>query len=238
MEVVLFVGYPASGKSTFYKRYFEPQGYKHINQDTLKTRAKCLKMVETCLNAGESCVVDNTNRDIETRKGYIDLCKKFSVPVRCFHFTAPLILCWHNNLYRAYSQYVESYVSTSSASSGESKTVSATTVSGDITSGNTSVSISESIVEKGKAKTKTSVTTAVKMAEPLPPLAFTSYRAHFEEPSMEEGFSEIKRINFVYDSLEEGQVQQSQSKDAKSLWTKRRIWESWLEIGKLEWLSQ
>lgn len=201
-EVVLFVGYPASGKSTFYKRYFEPKGYKHVNQDTLKTRPKCLKMVETYLNAGESCIVgellvahwpisiwldfsDNTNRDIETRKGYINLCKKFDIPIRyflfsfqrnsnakssfslrCFHFTAPLELCWHNNLYRTYSQYVESHVSTSSTSSDESKTVS-TTVSENIASGNTSVSISESVAKKGKVKTKAiaSSATAVKMTE-------------------------------------------------------------------------
>lgn len=26
--------------------------------------------------------IDNTNRDVETRKEYIDLCKKFNVPIR------------------------------------------------------------------------------------------------------------------------------------------------------------
>jgi bifunctional polynucleotide phosphatase/kinase len=54
---VLFVGYPAMGKTTLYKRHFEPAGYGHINQDTLKTKAKCLNAVEAALKDGRSVVV-------------------------------------------------------------------------------------------------------------------------------------------------------------------------------------
>jgi bifunctional polynucleotide phosphatase/kinase len=56
-ELVLFVGYPAMGKSTFYKKHFQPAGYIHVNQDTLGTRDKCLKAVEETIKAGQSCVV-------------------------------------------------------------------------------------------------------------------------------------------------------------------------------------
>ena len=35
-EMVLFVGPPGAGKSTFYWTYLEPLGYERINQDTLK----------------------------------------------------------------------------------------------------------------------------------------------------------------------------------------------------------
>jgi hypothetical protein len=56
-ELVLFVGYPCLGKSYFYRSHFEPVGYKHVNQDTLKTRDKCVTAVEQALSAGESCVV-------------------------------------------------------------------------------------------------------------------------------------------------------------------------------------
>ena len=35
-ELIVFVGSPASGKSTFFKRYFEPHGYYHVNQDILR----------------------------------------------------------------------------------------------------------------------------------------------------------------------------------------------------------
>lgn len=74
----------------------------HINQDTLRTRDKCLKAVEEALQEGQSCVVgqhfpdpttprprdhfvtsiDNTNRDIATREYYVTLGKKFEVSIR------------------------------------------------------------------------------------------------------------------------------------------------------------
>lgn len=38
------VGQPASGKSTFRKRYLEPNGYVAVNRDTMGTMEKCLKV--------------------------------------------------------------------------------------------------------------------------------------------------------------------------------------------------
>ncbi|KAJ7508638.1 polynucleotide kinase 3 phosphatase-domain-containing protein [Mycena galericulata] len=103
-ELVLFVGYPCLGKTTFFRQYFEPAGYLHINQDTLKTRDKCVKAVQEALAAGKKCVVDNTNRDAFTRRYYIEVAKKLGVPVRCMLFTGSMELAWHNNLYRAYGR--------------------------------------------------------------------------------------------------------------------------------------
>jgi bifunctional polynucleotide phosphatase/kinase len=54
----------------------------HINQDTLKTRQKCVKAVEEAVKEGRSCVVDNTNRDKATRKFYVDLAGKEGISVR------------------------------------------------------------------------------------------------------------------------------------------------------------
>lgn len=36
-DVILFVGSPGAGKSTFYQKYLKPLGYERVNQDTLKT---------------------------------------------------------------------------------------------------------------------------------------------------------------------------------------------------------
>lgn len=44
LELVMMVGCPASGKSTFRKRYLEPHGYVAINRDTMGTMDKCLKV--------------------------------------------------------------------------------------------------------------------------------------------------------------------------------------------------
>jgi bifunctional polynucleotide phosphatase/kinase len=38
------IGPPASGKSTFTKKYLVPHKYVHINRDTLQTQEKCLKV--------------------------------------------------------------------------------------------------------------------------------------------------------------------------------------------------
>lgn len=49
-EMVIMVGRPAAGKSTISKRFFhEKMGYELINQDTLKTPAKC---VQVCVERG------------------------------------------------------------------------------------------------------------------------------------------------------------------------------------------
>ncbi|KAI0300088.1 polynucleotide kinase 3 phosphatase-domain-containing protein [Multifurca ochricompacta] len=103
-KVVLFVGPPCLGKSTFYRTHFAPAGYVHVNQDTLGSRLKCVKAAEEALVAGKSCVIDNTNRDVQTRKYYLDIAKRFQVPARCFVFQGSTELSWHNNLYRAYAR--------------------------------------------------------------------------------------------------------------------------------------
>ena len=45
-EIVIMVGTPASGKSTFVTKYLLPHGYSHVNRDTLNTPAKCVKVGE------------------------------------------------------------------------------------------------------------------------------------------------------------------------------------------------
>jgi len=98
---VVFVGPPCLGKSTFYRTHFAAAGYVHINQDTLGSRPKCVKAAEEALAAGKSCVIglfpyplwrvhlfvhlgyaDNTNRDVQTRKHYLNVAKRLQIPAR------------------------------------------------------------------------------------------------------------------------------------------------------------
>ena len=44
---------------------------------------------------------DNTNADQETRAVWVQLAQKFTVPIRCVHFTASSKLCEHNDTVRA-----------------------------------------------------------------------------------------------------------------------------------------
>jgi bifunctional polynucleotide phosphatase/kinase len=140
-ELILFVGFPASGKSTFAKRYLVPNGYVHINQDTLKTKQKCFKAVEEALAAGKSVVVDNTNPGPDIREEYIEIAKEKGVPVRCFWFQTPLELAKHLNMYREL-----------------------------ITNGD---------------------------HEHVSRIAYAVYKKNFKEPKTSEGFTEVKKINFV-----------------------------------------
>lgn len=57
MDIVLFCGPPGAGKSTFYWKNLKPLGYERINQDTLKSRDKCLKAAREHLEEGESVAI-------------------------------------------------------------------------------------------------------------------------------------------------------------------------------------
>ncbi|KAJ8403752.1 hypothetical protein AAFF_G00346200 [Aldrovandia affinis] len=99
-EVIISVGYPASGKSTFFHTHIVPQGYVYVNRDTLGSWQQCVSACERALKEGRSIAIDNTNPDLESRKRYVDLCQKAGVPCRCFLFTASLEQAKHNNRFR------------------------------------------------------------------------------------------------------------------------------------------
>lgn len=99
-EVIVLVGRPASGKSTFAKKHLIPKGYVHINQDTLKTKDKCIKAAREALNNGKSVVIDNTNPNPDVRKDYIALAKEKGVNIRCYYFDLDLGVSHHLNFYR------------------------------------------------------------------------------------------------------------------------------------------
>ncbi|KAI0901231.1 PNK3P-domain-containing protein [Annulohypoxylon nitens] len=100
-DIVLFCGPPGAGKSTFYWRHLKPLGYERVNQDTLKSRAKCFKAAAELLRVGSSAVIDNTNPDTDGRKEWIEFAQKKNVPIRCVWFKVPKALCEHNDVVRA-----------------------------------------------------------------------------------------------------------------------------------------
>uniref|UniRef100_G3MKQ2 PNK FHA domain-containing protein n=1 Tax=Amblyomma maculatum TaxID=34609 RepID=G3MKQ2_AMBMU len=99
-EVVVLVGYPASGKSHFAKEYLVSKQYAHINRDMLKSWQKCVEECEKALERGWSAVIDNTNPDPESRKRFIDVAKKHGRECRCFVFDCSLERAKHNNQFR------------------------------------------------------------------------------------------------------------------------------------------
>uniref|UniRef100_A0A672LSP5 Bifunctional polynucleotide phosphatase/kinase-like n=1 Tax=Sinocyclocheilus grahami TaxID=75366 RepID=A0A672LSP5_SINGR len=99
-EVIVAVGFPGSGKSTFFQTHIIPQGYAYVNRDILGSWQQCVSACERDLKEGRSVAVDNTNPDPESRKRYIDVSQSAGVPCRCFNFTASLEQVKHNNRFR------------------------------------------------------------------------------------------------------------------------------------------
>lgn len=101
-EVIINIGLPASGKSTYTTNLIiknNPQ-YVYINQDLLKTVKKCSDALETALKNGQSAVIDNTNVSKANRKVFIDIAKKYKVQCRCLLFNTNIDICVHNSSYR------------------------------------------------------------------------------------------------------------------------------------------
>ena len=99
-ELVIFVGYPASGKSTFFQEHMEVKGYCHVNRDSLGSWQKCVAKCTEYLTSGKNVVVDNTNPDRDSRSRYIQVGKGLKIPVRCFHFVVSEAHAKHNNRFR------------------------------------------------------------------------------------------------------------------------------------------
>ena len=99
-EIVIFVGCPASGKSTFFAKFMKPKGYIHINRDTLGSWQKCVAECDKVLSSGRSAVIDNTSPDKESRLRYTEVARKHKVPVRCFQFMTTIAHAKHNNRFR------------------------------------------------------------------------------------------------------------------------------------------
>lgn len=89
MEAVIFVGIQAVGKSTFYRERFYDT-HVRINLDMLKTRHREKLLLEACLAAKQSFVVDNTNVTDEDRARYIQPAKAAGFRVIGYYFRSTL----------------------------------------------------------------------------------------------------------------------------------------------------
>jgi len=74
VELIVFSGIPASGKTTFYRERFLAS-HVRVSLDLLKTRQREDILLFACFAAQQPVVVDNTNPLAEQRKRYIQLAK-------------------------------------------------------------------------------------------------------------------------------------------------------------------
>ena len=136
-EMILMIGYQGSGKSYVANVLKEKYNYTVINQDTLKSKSKCLKNIKISMSNSESIVIDQTNPDKDKRNEFITIAKINGYTVRAILMTTSLELSQHNNYFRH-------------------------------------------------------ITTGTKI---VPKIAYNIYGSKFEEPELNEGYSNIIKIH-------------------------------------------
>ena len=99
MQVVILIGVQATGKSTFFKERFADTHIR-MNLDMLKTRHREKLILEACLQAGQSFVVDNTNLTVENRLRYIIPAKEAKFEVIGYYFESRVAAALQRNQQR------------------------------------------------------------------------------------------------------------------------------------------
>ncbi len=89
MELILFIGIQATGKSSFYKEHFF-NSHVRISLDLLNTRNKQQQFMNTCFGLQTAFVVDNTNLTVEVRKAFLEQAKANKYQIKGYYFQSKL----------------------------------------------------------------------------------------------------------------------------------------------------
>jgi predicted kinase len=89
LELLIFVGIQAAGKSTYYRARFAAT-HVHVSKDLMKNtrdrEARQRRLIAAALAAGRSVVVDNTNATPDVRAPLIELGKHHGARVIAYYF--------------------------------------------------------------------------------------------------------------------------------------------------------
>lgn len=100
MELVIFIGLQASGKSTFFRTHYATT-HLQVSKDLLrnnKNRARRqAQLIEAALQAERSVVVDNTNPTVEERRLLIHLGNRYGAEMVGYYFESRVSRCLEQN---------------------------------------------------------------------------------------------------------------------------------------------
>lgn len=103
VEVVIFVGLQASGKSTCFHEHFAAT-HAHISKDRMPNNShpqrRQMQLLDDALTQRKSVVVDNVNPTFEDRQVLIQLARRHGARIGCIHFRAPFAVCAERNALR------------------------------------------------------------------------------------------------------------------------------------------
>jgi predicted kinase len=89
MELIIFVGLQASGKSTFFRERFAAT-HEHVSKDLFRNNRnpnrRQAQLITAALEQGSLVVVDNTNPTVEDRLTLIELGRRFGVRIIGYYF--------------------------------------------------------------------------------------------------------------------------------------------------------
>ena len=91
LELVVFIGLPGSGKSTYFRAHFAAT-HVHVSKDLMPNARRRddrqERDIEAALAAGKSVVVDNTNPSREVRAPLIGLGRRHGARIIAIYFDA------------------------------------------------------------------------------------------------------------------------------------------------------
>ena len=103
MELILFVGLQASGKSSFYRARFA-ETHVLVSKDLLRNNKnrerRQRQLIAEALAEGRCVVVDNTNPTPEDRRPLIELARSHGARVVGYYFASRLEECLERNRLR------------------------------------------------------------------------------------------------------------------------------------------
>jgi hypothetical protein len=103
-ELVILVGLPGAGKSTFFRQRYA-DSHTHVSKDELKSQRLPEQLqhelIERTLGLGQSLVVDNTNVSVEARARLIEAARRHGARVVGYYFDCPTQDCVNRNFGRS-----------------------------------------------------------------------------------------------------------------------------------------
>ncbi|KAJ3436695.1 bifunctional polynucleotide phosphatase/kinase [Anaeramoeba flamelloides] len=98
-EIIVLVGCPSCGKTTFYNNYFKDLNYTLLNHNfDDNSLTKCLDNNGSIVIESDKCLT------IRKRRQFIEIAKSKKIPIRAFYFKATVELANHLNWYRVWTQ--------------------------------------------------------------------------------------------------------------------------------------
>jgi len=107
MQLIIFIGIPGCGKSTFYKEQFF-NSHLRLSLDLLNTRNKEQRFLNLALSLQQRILIDNTNVLREERNKYITQAKEKRYEIIGYYFESILSDCLQRNGKRIGKERIDS----------------------------------------------------------------------------------------------------------------------------------